>query len=98
MVKLTASEIIRKQFKGRKNFMSPNKLKIGKVNPNVAFELSSGRGFSGGTIYGVTIVSANKSGRTKSQYNISKAFDDRKKAEAYINRLKNKMQLKRKKK
>ena len=69
MRKLTASEILRRKYKGQRNFMTPNKLKVGKLNPNVAFELSSGRGMldRNSTLYGVTVVSANKSGKTTSQ-------------------------------
>ena len=92
-MKLTASEIIRRKYKGNKNFMTPNKLKVGKLNPNVAFELSSGSGFSGAgsRMYGVSVVSANKSGRTKAQYDLSKSFGSRNEADAYINKLKNKL-------
>ena len=98
MVKLTASEIIRRKYKGNKNFMTPHKLKVGKLNPNVAYELSTGSGLGAGNrLYGVTIVSANKSGKTSAQYKLSKAFHNKNEAEAYINKLKNKMQLKRKK-
>ena len=95
MKKLTATEIIRRQYKGAKNFMTPHKLKVGKINQNVVFELSSGRGFRGGSLYGVTVVSANKHGKTKPQYDISKSFDNKNEAEAYINKLKRKMELKR---
>jgi hypothetical protein len=92
---LTASEIIKKQYHGSKNFMTPHKLKVGKINKNVAFELSSGSGFtSGSRLYGVTVVS-NKLGRTKAQSNLSKPFETKNDAEAYIRKLKNKMQLKR---
>ena len=91
-MKLTASQILKRQYKGNKNFMTPNKIKVGKLNSNVVFELSSGRGLSGGMIYGVTIVSVNKSGKTQPQYNLSKSFPSKNEAEAYINRLKNRLQ------
>lgn len=96
--KLTAAEIIRRQYKGAKNFITPSKLKVGKLNSNVAYELSSGSGIGGGRLYGVTVVSANKYGKTKPQYDLSKPFDNRNEAEAYINRLKNRMMAKRKRK
>jgi len=99
MAKLTASEIIRRKYKGNRNFMTPTKLKVGKLNSNVAFELSTGSGLGhGNRLYGVSVVSANKHGVTKAVYDKSKAFGNKNDAEAYINKLKNKMQLKRKRK
>ena len=99
MAKLTASEIIRRKFKGNKNFMTPHKLKVGKLNSNVAFELSTGSGLGhGNTLYGVTVVSANKSGKTRQQYDLSKAFGNKNEAEAYINKLKRKLVLNKRKK
>ena len=95
--KWSASEIIRQQYKGHKNFMTPHKVKVGKINPNVAFELSTGSGLGHGSkLYGVTVVSMNKkTWKTTPQYNISKAFGSKNEAEAYINKLKRKMELKR---
>ena len=92
---LTASEIIRRKYKGNKNFMTPNKLKVGKVNKNVAYELSTGLGM-GNRLYGVSVVSANpKTLKTTALYKKSKAFGSKKEAEAYIRRLKNMMKRKR---
>ena len=95
---LTASEIIRRKYKGNKNFMTPNKLKVGKVNKNVAYELSSGSDTypyslgRGKRLYGVSVVSANpKTLKTTALYKKSKAFGSKNEAEAYINKLKNMM-------
>lgn len=97
-MKLTASEIIRRKYKGNKNFMTPTKLKVGKLNKNVAFELSTGEGLGhGNRLYGVSVVSANKQGKTTSQYKLSKAFGNRTEADKYISKLKRKMELKRRK-
>ena len=100
MVKRTsvsASVIFRRKFKGRKNFMTPDREKMGKINKNVAFEIASGRGFSGGKMYGVTVVSVNpKTGRTMSQDKLSDAFESRAKADAHINKLKRRLMLKKK--
>ena len=87
---LTASEIIRRKYKGNKNFMTPDKLKVGKINKNVAFELSTGSGLGhGNRLYGVSVVSANpKTLKTTALYNKSKAFGNKNEAEAYINKLK----------
>jgi hypothetical protein len=92
-MKLTASEILKKQYGRSKNFITPNKLKVGKLNSNVAFELSSGSGFSGAgsRVYGVSVVSAGKTGKTHPQYDLSKSFDNKNEAEAYVNKLKNRL-------
>ncbi len=97
---LTASEIIRRKYKGNKNFMTPNKLKVGKVNKNVAYELSSGSGLGhGNRLYGVSVVSANpKTLKTTALHKKSKAFGSKNEAEAYINKLKNVMKRKARKK
>lgn len=90
---LTAREIFRKVYpNGGKNFMTPNILSVGKINKMVAYELSSGRGIFTDTIYGVTVVGVNpKNNKPMKFHNLSKAFDTRKKAELYINRLKKRM-------
>jgi len=86
---LTAQEIIRRQYKGAKNFMTPYKMKMGKINPNVAFELSTGSGLSGNDLFGVTLVAVNpKTLKTQSLHDKSEAFGNKNEAEAYINKLK----------
>ena len=89
---LSARKIFRKRFpQGDKNFMTQNIEKFGKINCNVAYELSSGRGFENDTIYGVTLVSNNpKKQTTRSLHDISKSFHSKNEAESYINKLKNK--------
>jgi len=94
MSKLTASEIIRRKYHGNKNFMTPHKLKVGKINPNVAFELSSGDGLGhGNKLYGVSVVSISKTGKANAT-NKSQAFGNKNEAEAYINKLKRIMRRK----
>ena len=39
-----------------KNFMTPDIIEYGWVSDNVAYELSSGWGIGGGTLYGVTFL------------------------------------------
>ena len=90
---LSANAIFRERFpKGDKNFMTPNIEKKGKLNCNVAFELSSGRAlFDDGTLYGVTIVSHNPKKRTaRSLHDDSKSFHSKNDAESYINKLRRK--------
>ena len=94
---LSARVIFRKRFPQRdKNFMTPNVEKFGKVNCNVAYELSSGRGFENDTIYGVTLVSHNpKKGTTRSLHDVSQSFHSKNEAQSFINKLKNKFKFKR---
>ena len=54
----TANEIFRSVVKGT-NFMTPNIISHHKIKGG-AVELSSGKGFSGSTMYGVTVVKDNK--------------------------------------
>ena len=88
---LSASEIFRRRFKGSKNFMTPQIENRGKINRNVAFEVSSGRRIIGkGRMFGVTVVSVAKSGKTRSLHDKSSAFETRGAATSYINKLKRK--------
>ena len=55
----TAQEIFAMQYRGEKNFMTPNILGYGFLkndNATLAYELSSGQGFDKNIIYGVTVV------------------------------------------
>ena len=61
-----ASLVIRKHFKGQNNFMTPHMMKRDWAVPNkIAYELSSGEGFTGDKIFGVTVVKIEKDGTTK---------------------------------
>ena len=95
---LSAREIFRKRYsQGAKNFMTPHIVGYGKINCNVAYELSSGRGFENDTIYGVTVLSFNpKKQTTRSLHDASKGgFSSKVKAESYIGGLVNKFKRKR---
>lgn len=52
---ITAQEIFIKEYRGDRNFMPPNVIRYGRKG-EMAYELSSGEGFSGETIYGLTVV------------------------------------------
>ena len=89
--KWTASEILNLKFHGAKNPFSPNILKKGKINPDVAFELSQGKSFlrDDGDIFGVTIVAVNrKQWKARGLHDLSNAFGTKNEAEAHINKLK----------
>ena len=67
--------------------MTPRILKYGKINKNVSYELSYGKGLFDEPLYGVTVVSEEK-GLVKREYDISQAFPSREAAEQYIRELK----------
>ena len=85
----TAREIIRKEYGSSRNFMTPHKVRCGKISRRVAFELSSGSGlFDHSTIWGVSFAEITESGDTIRRTDISEVFDSREDAEAYIEELK----------
>jgi len=97
----TASEILRKQFKGQKNFITPYKLKVGKLNRDVAFELSQGRSIfrDEGDLYGVSVVALNRrKSETRGLHDLSSAFGTKNEAEAHINKLKRQLKQNRRRK
>lgn len=82
---VSAREIIRKQYGTSKNFITPHVLGYGKINKNVAYELSKGD-FMGKDMYGVSVASTKRI-----LYDKSKSFHSKQKAESYIGELVNKM-------
>lgn len=89
-----AREIIQKEYGSSKNFMTPHVISYGKINKNVAYELSSGEGLERGSkMYGVSVASINKSGKTR-RLEKSKSFHDKNEAESYIRNLKKTMSVK----
>jgi len=83
----TAREMIIKAFSGKKNFVTPHVIRYGKINRNVSYELSSGRGLYNADLYGVTVVS-ERNNVIKKEYDISKSFYSLSEAEDYIKKLK----------
>ena len=53
---MRAETILFKEYKNSRNFMTPYVMEVGKINKNTAYEISSGKGFTGGKIYGLSIV------------------------------------------
>ena len=85
MEELTANEIFKRQYNGRKNFITACVIARGKMCRNIAFELSSGRGITTPTLYGVTIVMLDEStGKTEPLFNDSRCFDSLEDAHIYI--------------
>lgn len=88
MTELEAWQIIQREYGSSRNFMTPNVLRVGKINPNVAFELSTGRGIRDQTIFGVTVVRYYPESDTTDRNAIkSDCFQSRANAERYIKEL-----------
>ena len=82
---LTAREIIRKEYGSSRNFMTPHRVRVGKISKTIAFELSSGRGFCDHTtIWGVSFAEIKENGETVRRSDISGVFTRRGEAVAYI--------------
>ncbi len=85
MTALTAREIFKQQYNGKKNFMTNQIIKRGKMCRNIAYELSSGRGIFTPTLYGVTMVMLDEStGKTEPLFDDSHSFQTLGEAQAYI--------------
>lgn len=84
----TAREIIRREYGSSRNFMTPHKIRIGKISKTMAFELSNGNGFDHSSLYGVSFVEIKEDGSTVRRTDISKMFFGIGKAEAYIEQIK----------
>jgi hypothetical protein len=52
---MTAQQAINKAYNNQNNFMTPYVIEYG-ITGDYAYELASGAGFSGNTIYGVSVV------------------------------------------
>ena len=84
---MNAIKILKKEFDHSKNFITPNILKIGKINKMMAFELSSGK-FMNEMIYGVTIVELiEKENKTIRRDDLSECFKTMSEAKKYIKNL-----------
>lgn len=93
----SAREIFRMQYGGKRNFMTQNVEKYGKINRNVAYEVSSGRGIEPGTtLYGVSVVAhSRQKQKTFPIYGLSKPFYSKEEANEYISSLQHRMKAQR---
>ena len=91
---LTARKIIRMEYGDSKNFMTDRVLKMGKINKNMAYELSSGRGFTNDTIYGISIVELLADGKTKRRTDLSECCKNLEEVDHYIKYLKEEFNIK----
>jgi len=85
-----AREIIKKAYGTSKNMMTPHVLKYGKINKDMAYELSYGRGFSRARMYGVSVAKMVKGGKAIRSYEDSESFSSKAKAMNHIDYLKSK--------
>ena len=75
---MNAKEIIRKEYKNSKNFMTPTVLEIDWiVKDKVAYEISKGKGFEHETIYGLSVVKLHEDGTTERCHNFSDCYCSR---------------------
>lgn len=89
----TAKDVIRKQYGDDKNFMTPKVLRCGFCG-DFAYELSKGKGFSGDTIYGVSVVEYEVLdnaflGVTNRRTDLADCYTSKAKAESAIDALAN---------
>jgi hypothetical protein len=82
-------EVIRKEYKGSANMMTPNIVEYGWIIENeMAYEISSGNGIYAEKIYGVSVVSINKKGRTSRERKLSSMFHSMSAVRDHISTLK----------
>jgi hypothetical protein len=85
---MRAEEIINKEYRGHKNFVTPTTIRCGMARPDVAYELSVGDPIftsESKKIYGVSLVRYDyDTRRTTALYDESKAFFSLEEAVEYI--------------
>lgn len=62
MKQSTVRKIFNDVFNGQGNFMTPTPVKYGSIGDSMVYEVSSGRGLSQETIYGLTFLHRSSSG------------------------------------
>lgn len=84
---LSAREALSLEYGSSRNFMTPDRIRIGKLDRSTVYELASGAGFALGTmLYGVSIVRVvdHETGQTERDFDASCVFETREEAESYI--------------
>lgn len=82
-----ATKIFKKTYGNSANFMTPDLIRYGLLADYVAYELSSGSGLGGSTLYGVTVLRSTYGRKVEKLRDISKCFDSLAEAELYIKKL-----------
>ena len=90
MTTYSAREILQHQFKGQPNFMTPTRIKSGKIDAALAYELNSGRGIYDEPIFGISIVEVVGTDPLETRVNteLGELFHSRSQAENHITYLK----------
>jgi hypothetical protein len=81
---MTPKQVIKAEYGNSKNFMTPHVLDTGWCGKLRAFELSTGEGFGGTPIYGVSVVQLHADGSTERCYDLSQVFATARVARQYI--------------
>lgn len=95
MAALTAREIIHAEYGNSRNFMTPNRIRVGKIAPDLAYELASGKNMDGGPLYSVTIVEVLADGTTERRHDLGACSRSYASVIDYIDDLRNEMKEKR---
>jgi hypothetical protein len=78
---MRAREILRAAYGNSRNICTPHIVRVGKLHPRIAYELSvNGKG----DLWGVSLVRWEPTGKAVRLYDYSTAFSTREEAEAYI--------------
>lgn len=84
---LSARELLRREYGDSRNFLTPHRIAIGKLDRETAYELSAGEGIEPGTrLYGVSVVRV-VGGATERDYDAAACFSSLEAANAYVERL-----------
>lgn len=84
---LSAREILRLEYGDSRNFMTPHRIAIGKLDRTSAYELSAGEGIEPRTkLYGVSIVRV-VDGETERDYDSSACFSTLEAANEHVEQL-----------
>jgi hypothetical protein len=87
---LSAREALQIEYGGARNFMTPQVVRVGKLDRDTAYELASGSGFEpGSAVYGVSVVRilSHEARQTERDYDRSSVFSSLEDAEAYVESL-----------
>ena len=95
MSTMSAREILRIEYGDSRNLMTDKIIKRGKINRNMAFELSVGNGMYNEKIYGLSIVEIIEENLTKRRTDLSDCYLSKREAENHIRFLKDKFKNKR---
>jgi hypothetical protein len=86
---LSAREILRLEYGDSRNFLTPHRIAIGKLDRATAYELSAGEGIEPGTkLYGISVVRV-LNGATERDYESSCCFSSLEAANEYVEQLRN---------